>query len=661
MILEELVLHNFGVYRGRQSFDLTVSPDRPIVLIGAMNGNGKTTFLDALQLAFYGKQAQCSGRKGLSYDEYLRRSVNRAIGPSEGVAIEVQFRQRSGGEEARLRIHRSWSIESGSVRERFEVIKNGREDRVLTEQWQEFLEEVLPPRMAPLFFFDGEKIEQFADPSTSSSILSSAVHALLGLDLVERLGTDLEVLERRKRTAGVNDEQREGIEARNQEIAEIENQLRDYREQRASANARCERAENIAEKARTEFATQGGNIFERREELRERRAEVATLAAETEKHMRGIAADALPLLIVQDLLEEARVQDALEAEAENALSVLDVLGGRDQEILNQLKQASASEAMLQQVERFLEDDRSRRKETSQVERYLSLTGDGRRQLEHLLEQGLQSAQGSSQNHIDQFEEHSRELDVLDRQMASMPAPEEIQELARRVESAEKDVAELNTAIEELDQKIGAAERTINHQRSILTGLLDKQVQSALEEEDRTRLLHHAEKVRETLGTFREKVVAHHLSRLEAEILDCLSQLLRKDPLVSRVKIEPSTFGLELKGGDWRNIHPERLSAGERQLFAVALLWALGRISGCPAPAVIDTPLGRLDSVHRKNLVERYFPFASHQVILLSTDEEIDAAALTALQPHLSRTYRIDYDPEAQSSRVSDGYLVEEAA
>ena len=39
--------------------------------------------------------------------------------------------------------------------------------------------------------------------------------------------------------------------------------------------------------------------------------------------------------------------------------------------------------------------------------------------------------------------------------------------------------------------------------------------------------------------------------------------------------------------------------------------------------MIDTPLGRMDHTHRRNLVERYFPQASHQVILLSTDAEVD--------------------------------------
>ena len=60
MIFEQVVLHNFGVYRGEHRIDLDVAPEKPVVLIGALNGSGKTTFLDAMQLALYGKSARCS-------------------------------------------------------------------------------------------------------------------------------------------------------------------------------------------------------------------------------------------------------------------------------------------------------------------------------------------------------------------------------------------------------------------------------------------------------------------------------------------------------------------------------------------------------------------------------------------------------------------------
>src|SRR6185436_7598303 len=100
--------------------------------------------------------------------------------------------------------------------------------------------------------------------------------------------------------------------------------------------------------------------------------------------------------------------------------------------------------------------------------------------------------------------------------------------------------------------------------------------------------------------------------------------------------------------DGRELSPERLSAGERQLLAVSTLWGLARASGRPVPVVIDTPLGRLDSTHRQHLLERYFPQASHQVILLSTDKEIDEAAYAKLKPAVSRAYTLRFDDKTAS-------------
>jgi DNA sulfur modification protein DndD len=103
---------------------------------------------------------------------------------------------------------------------------------------------------------------------------------------------------------------------------------------------------------------------------------------------------------------------------------------------------------------------------------------------------------------------------------------------------------------------------------------------------------------------------------------------------------------------------QRLSAGEKQLLAIAFLWGLARVSGRNLPIAIDTPLGRLDSSHRNHLVERYFPTASHQVILLSTDTEIGKPELVKLteQEAISRSYLLKYHPAQGNTTLEEGYF-----
>jgi DNA sulfur modification protein DndD len=129
--------------------------------------------------------------------------------------------------------------------------------------------------------------------------------------------------------------------------------------------------------------------------------------------------------------------------------------------------------------------------------------------------------------------------------------------------------------------------------------------------------------------------------------------LHKSDLVQKIAIDADTFGLSLFGPDGQNVPKHRLSAGEKQLLAIAFLWGLARVSGRDLPIAIDTPLGRLDSSHRHNLVERYFPAASSQVILLSTDTEIGQNELLLLEEQevIARKYLLEYNSQQRQTTI----------
>ncbi len=188
--------------------------------------------------------------------------------------------------------------------------------------------------------------------------------------------------------------------------------------------------------------------------------------------------------------------------------------------------------------------------------------------------------------------------------------------------------------------------------------LDKAAQANLAADDGRRLLEHVDRVRATLESLRSAATRRHLDRISELILEALGRLLRKDKLITGVEIDPDAHTVELSGLNGRPLLAQELSAGERQLLAVALLWGLARAAGKPLPVIIDTPLGRLDGSHRKHLLERYFPYASHQVILLSTDTEIDGEAYDRIAKHVGRTYRLEFDPATNGSSIESGYFWE---
>ncbi|RYY07029.1 MAG: DNA sulfur modification protein DndD, partial [Alphaproteobacteria bacterium] len=224
MTLDELVLHDFGAYGGHQSVALTpVDPARPIVLFGGMNGGGKTTLLDAIQLCLYGTFAKTSNRGGLSYPSYLERSIHRAPGVTDA-AVELAFSQNVAGSLHSFRLHRSWRKTPSGTRENLELLRNGEPDDLATEHWSEQVEQFMPARIAQLFLFDGEKIEGYADFEGTSTLIATAIQNLLGLDIVEQLMTDLKTMERRKRSVEAptpDDVELDGLKSR---IEETENE-----------------------------------------------------------------------------------------------------------------------------------------------------------------------------------------------------------------------------------------------------------------------------------------------------------------------------------------------------------------------------------------------------------------------------------------------------
>src|SRR5712692_1713536 len=107
MILDSIHLHNFGVYAGKQHLELSPGNDRPIILIGGLNGGGKTTILDAIQLCLYGSRAQISNRGKRQYKDYLGESIHRNADSSEGASIRLSFRRLINGKSHTYEVDRS--------------------------------------------------------------------------------------------------------------------------------------------------------------------------------------------------------------------------------------------------------------------------------------------------------------------------------------------------------------------------------------------------------------------------------------------------------------------------------------------------------------------------------------------------------------------------
>lgn len=657
MIIDELVLHDFGQYRGRNSVQLRPpSPEQPVVLFGGLNGAGKTTLLDAIQLCLFGPSARSLSREGLAYEAFLAECIHRGAGAT-GASVEIAFRHMADGEEQHYRVKRSWSRSGKGCREKLEVIRNFKFDPIATENWAEQVEEFIPARIAHLFFFDGEKIGGYADPRSSAGLIETAVYNLLGLDLVEKLGSDLSVLERRRKLEQRDQAERAEIDAAEQAKVQLEVKCSEQAETAARIRTSLGQITTKLDQIEDKYRKEGGHLYDQRRELEIALDAARQQHASVERELREIAGGAAPLLLVKGLLQQVAQQDTKETQQEDAGRIGALLEERDHQLLELISSKSAEPSLLKAVSDFVELDRTKRLHTEGAP-YLNLSEIGRASLRALQsgaasETKLKVAEtvASERKNRSNFEEAAARL-------AAVPTADALAGLTATREQLRANRLQLEAELRLAHAELEKLHRDLERQTGALDRLHQAHSMALIDQDDLARALKHSARVRTTLDRFKEAMVGRHLSRIEELVLDSFRQLLRKKTLVSKLSIDRETFQLRLENSAGEILSPDRLSAGERQLLAVSILWGLARASGRPLPAVIDTPLGRLDSSHRRRLVTHYFPHASHQVLLLSTDEEISGGYLKALQPYVGRFYSLNFDESSGATSIQDGYFEE---
>jgi DNA sulfur modification protein DndD len=654
MIFKEFVIHNFGIYRGRHAVDLMPENGRPIVLFGALNGSGKTTFLDGLQLVLYGKQARCSGRGNMAYPDFLKSSINRYIPPSEGAALELEFCHHHEGNWQTVRVYRSWSVRGEHVKEKLVITRDGTPDSLLSERWAEYVEDFIPSQISELFFFDGEKIEALAEESSASAIIRTGVHALLGLDVVDRLGADLKVLQRRRRSDEMNADGKAKLDAKQVELdaltQEHRNQLRAAAEQ---ANKVHQAALRVAE-AKTKYRVEGGELAEEAGSIE---LELKKLREEKARHnarMVELASGAAPLLLVQDILFDAQKQAALEVDSKNALQVLAELKARDKRlVLSELERVGVPRSAIDKVASTLEDDRACRAKQAVHPVYLDLSPA---QLAGYSAKSMQQLAADIKRELCYARDLNEQIDHRERALAGLPSIETLTPHVDAVKRAEENFQREQGALTFIEQRQAEVDRMIERVEREYQSLMTQEAHVVFKQETNARVLAHIAKVDKTLRAYREAILARNLDRLSKLILESFQKITRKKEMFTRVEINPLDYRLSLFDRKGFIVPSYQLSAGERQLLAISILWGLSRASGRLLPTIIDTPLGRLDGEHRSKLVKNYFPFASHQVILLSTDQEIDSTLQPQLNHAIAKEYLIEFNEDTMSSEVRNGYF-----
>lgn len=170
----------------------------------------------------------------------------------------------------------------------------------------------------------------------------------------------------------------------------------------------------------------------------------------------------------------------------------------------------------------------------------------------------------------------------------------------------------------------------------------------------------ADKIAALISEAIEDLYPRYVTTLGQEMTSVYKQLAHKT-LVKKIEIGTDCT-VKLLGDKGHNIRAMDSSAGEDQIFALSLIAAIAKVSGTKVPIVMDTPLARLDTDHRSNVLRYFAAHAGEQVIFLSQPDEVNGEYLKVIRDRVGRAFHIEFeelDNGVGKAHVRKGYFQNE--
>lgn len=657
MFFTKVELHNFGIYKGTHEMHLCDKiGEKNITLVCGLNGRGKTTFHDAILLALYGKAClKYIQETAKSFDKLLLDHISKdATDGTTYVAVTLVL-----DDETKVRVMRTWRKRGEKAALETIVEKNGIRDKVLSESWSYYIEEILPFGIARFFFFNNEKITQLADDSSFEQIKNS-IKSAIGVTTIEKAIDHLDEVIRRKNTA------LEAFEKSEENIAfhDVEKQLSEITKRIEIAIHRsneleleCQKFAVLAEAKEREFWSSGGELSRNRDIIKSEMRRIASEMESVQTEIIQLASTPFaPLYMCKSLVKQAYDKES-ELQQGNAQKYSEqqmILAFR--RIRDRLVEAEIEQSVLSQIFEIMQQELGSHVSAGNESQHRAISSSSMLLFEKLLsEVFLEFPQKTDflTSHVDSQES---ELMSLDSHLGS----EDEKTLAMRLYEALKAVEKKKNLADDAFQKQKDLVESMKKQRE---GLMSKRIhliklitEKENRNENNTRILKYAAMSIEALNAFKIRLQEEKVSQLSSTISKCFGQLVEKESLVREIRIDPRTLDITIIGFDGKELLKSQLSAGEQQMFAVSVVWALALTSGYKAPVIIDTPMARLDSENRTNFVSNYLPAASNQVVVLTTDEEIYGQYLDMIKDRIVDYYTLQYHEEGQYTSIVRGFF-----
>ena len=648
MHLTKVTLKNYGVYRDKTEFDFTTTSDKPVVLVGGTNGAGKTTLFESILVGFYGISFLGKKTTKKEYNKFLANKIHRFLGSTasaDSTSIIIDFKYFHNGDVDDYTVDRTWRNEDGRIIEELKIKKdNKRLDSVEESQWQSFIEELIPRGVAKLFFFDGEKIVKMAEEENEDIEIKSSFDSLLGLDIVEQLHSDLKVHIMRY----MKDDAKTIQIQHDQHLKERDEILDDISRYEAKLGAKNTETDELGREINTieaQVSKIGGGFASKRGELKTKKASLQMKKISLESDLRTVISGPTPLGLIPQLIKSLKSQIVKDEKILKQEIRQEILHEKESELSKLLKSKklwNEIDTDSQSKEKLIDDilsvfESEQKSKTSSMFNLSPLDYANILTLfDNLKTKYLQNLKKLS----DEYRDVNDELQKIDASLVNAPNDDELGPLISKLNSLHEEQGVLKTEAGHLEQQISSK----NSYLKMLNFKLRNILADKYKDKNAGVQAELATKVQKVLDEYVEKLKIKKLELLEKYLLEEIQRLMHKENLVTKVSVDKDTFEIKLFDKDGNQSPKDLLSKGEKQMYATAVLLALAKTSGKPLPFMIDTPLARLDVGHRDNLIKKFFPYASHQVVIFSTDSEIDQKYYLQMKPYLSRSYAMEYLP-----------------
>lgn len=656
MIFKKLEITNYGIFKGKHEVSFAQPSIQRVTLVGGLNGSGKTTIFEAIQIALFGARSNLhKENKLLSYNKYLGSKINRDCNEGEGAEIRFTLNLADDIEiDEDITLIRGWKNTTKGIKEYFEVERKNILDVDLSENWIDFISQIISPSLSKLFLFDGEKILKYADPHNTSSLLIQGIQTLFGADLINDLEDDLKILEKRI-IKSFDPKFVSDLEDLDKAISMINKKIKTSEINLDKSTDKLELLHNDFDILENKFFAQGLNSLNKVKTKELELEELLKRKLILLKDMRTVIGGSMPLSLIPNHLKTISATSSESSQIKEAKQKVEAFKERDKQILQKIKKSDDGN-LYKELKSYLAENikelnahkiNSIKSDfISSADEHLILNNELKIEITNF--KRLQENLSSTMHKIEQLERYvARKSD--DKQDSKKMF-------------AERDV--LNSEITLLQSAINDINLNLdryNKELVILTNKYKKsfelQVQKLQAGSVQSKQLERIEFTKNILDKFNKEIVARSLDSIENLVTQKFKYLIRKDSLVEEFIISRRGYVLGAKNAKGKDIKLVDLSAGERQILAISILWSLSELSKTNIPVIIDTPLGRLDSEHRNQLITKYFPAAGPQTIILSTDQEIIGEYYKTFKPYIGKEYICSENKkELGTGIIKEGYF-----